>query len=404
MYQRPWRSALVVKLLGRSTSYTVLWNRLNVMWAKTGGIQVTNARNGFYLVRFTSGNDFERALTGGPWMIGDHYLTVHLWDKDFDRYSTQISTTLVWARLLDLPIYYFHKEAVMRIGRRIGKLLRVDKATEEVARGEYARVCMQVDLTKPLLSMFKIDRKKYFIQYEGLEKLCLQCGVYNERALCHCSTKEPMDESEKSHGADAHEQTEPESTYGAWMIAKKKKKPEKRGVTQAGKLGGDGMKNQMESEAGNIGNNTYSFAALEVESGGVTSPPKEIFVAEATEHIKAQGSSDRTELDDPRPITNANPHKTIKKGERGGPNKTSKPNVGLTKEKTNEGNNRAGQKQQGDGSTCNPRARDTGTEPLNNSLQAKVGPRPRNEKAQAVGTKGGVDSKGAGSLSPSGNR
>ncbi|CAI0548986.1 unnamed protein product [Linum tenue] len=123
MYQRPWRSALVVKLLGRSTSYTVLWNRLNVLWAKTGGIQVTNARNGFYLVRFTSGNDFERALTGGPWMIGDHYLTMHLWDKDFDPYSTQISTTLVWARLLDLPIYYFHKEVVMRIGRRIGKPL-----------------------------------------------------------------------------------------------------------------------------------------------------------------------------------------------------------------------------------------------------------------------------------------
>ncbi|CAI0403133.1 unnamed protein product [Linum tenue] len=39
----------------------------------------------------------------------------------------------------------------MKIGRRIGKPLRVDKAMEEPARGEYARVCVQVDLTRLLL-------------------------------------------------------------------------------------------------------------------------------------------------------------------------------------------------------------------------------------------------------------
>ncbi|CAI0393624.1 unnamed protein product [Linum tenue] len=85
-------------------------------------------------------------------MIGDRYLMVHVWDKHFDPDSKEISSTLVWARLLELPIHFFHKEAVMRIGKRIGKPVRVDKATEEGARGEYARICVQVDLTKPLLS------------------------------------------------------------------------------------------------------------------------------------------------------------------------------------------------------------------------------------------------------------
>ncbi|CAL1360276.1 unnamed protein product [Linum trigynum] len=96
IYRRPWRSALVVKSLGRVVSYTVLSKCLQAIWAKSGGLQITYACNGFYLVKFTSARNFERALTGGPW-----------------------------------------KEAVLKIGARICNPNRVDGATEEGARGEY---------------------------------------------------------------------------------------------------------------------------------------------------------------------------------------------------------------------------------------------------------------------------
>ncbi|CAI0435628.1 unnamed protein product [Linum tenue] len=113
-------------------------------------------------------------------MVGDNYLTVHPWSEDFDPYDHEISSTLVWARLLDIPIHYFHQVAVMKIGSRIGKPIRVDQATSCGARSDYARVCVQVDITRPLLSQFTIKGKKYFIQYEGLEKICLKCGTYSE--------------------------------------------------------------------------------------------------------------------------------------------------------------------------------------------------------------------------------
>ncbi|CAI0402796.1 unnamed protein product [Linum tenue] len=127
-------------------------------------------------------------------MIGDNYLTVHTWDKHFNPYQHEISSTLVWVRLLDIPINYFHLEAVMNIGQRIVKPLRVDEATRTGARSDYARVCVQVDLTRPLLSQFRIDGIKYFIQYEGLEKICLQCGTYVANGHCRCARPvEPME-------------------------------------------------------------------------------------------------------------------------------------------------------------------------------------------------------------------
>ncbi|CAL1388992.1 unnamed protein product [Linum trigynum] len=77
MFCRQWRSALVVKALGRSVSDTLMVRRLQSIWAKAGTIQVTSAKNGYFLVRFTSGMDYERAITGGPWLVDDKYLTVH---------------------------------------------------------------------------------------------------------------------------------------------------------------------------------------------------------------------------------------------------------------------------------------------------------------------------------------
>ncbi|CAL1379395.1 unnamed protein product [Linum trigynum] len=226
MFCREWRSALVVMVLGRSLSYTLIAKKLNGIWAKAGPIQVTSAKNGYFLVRFTKGVDYERAITGGPWMVGDNYLTVHPWTQDFNPYNHEISSTLVWARLLDIPIHYFHQVAVMKIGKPI----RVDQATSTGARSDYARVCVQVDITKPLLSQFMIHGIKYFIQYEGLEKICLQCGSYFERSSCSCLVQKDEMESESVSPQEPEIVKEPEKLYGEWMIAKRRPRARKESL------------------------------------------------------------------------------------------------------------------------------------------------------------------------------
>ncbi|CAL1375007.1 unnamed protein product [Linum trigynum] len=116
----------------------------------------------------------------------------------------------------------------MRIGERIGKPLRVDHATSSGARSDYARVCVQVDITKPLLSQFTIHGKTYFVQYEGLEKICLKCGTYFERARCYCTVPtEEMETEETSKTPQVEVPKEPEPLYGEWMIAKKKPRTRK---------------------------------------------------------------------------------------------------------------------------------------------------------------------------------
>ncbi|MCI33556.1 hypothetical protein A2U01_0054773, partial [Trifolium medium] len=69
-------------------------------------------------------------------------------------------------------------EGVHFIGNRIGKTVKVDKNTLFQERGKYARVCVEVELSKPLLAMFELKDLVYKVEYEGLHMLCRNCGRF----------------------------------------------------------------------------------------------------------------------------------------------------------------------------------------------------------------------------------
>lgn len=46
------------------------------------------------------------------------------------------------------------------------------------SRGRFARVCIEIDLEKPLVATYKMKGKYWKLQYEGLHELCFVCGKY----------------------------------------------------------------------------------------------------------------------------------------------------------------------------------------------------------------------------------
>ncbi|KAI9097679.1 hypothetical protein K1719_025450 [Acacia pycnantha] len=72
---KAWDNVVIVKLLGKSIGYKLLLSILQSLWAKRGVIRLINIGNRFFVVKFSNKEDYNNALTGGPWMIFDHYLT-----------------------------------------------------------------------------------------------------------------------------------------------------------------------------------------------------------------------------------------------------------------------------------------------------------------------------------------
>ncbi|XP_021771333.1 uncharacterized protein At4g02000-like [Chenopodium quinoa] len=112
----------------------------------------------------------------GPWIIGDSYLTIRKWISNFVADEAPIKFLTAWVRIPNLSIEYFGKEFLHKIGSKIGKVVNIDRNTEAKKIGQYIRFSIEVDVTKPLLSKFRLNGRIWRIQYEGLRQICFKCG------------------------------------------------------------------------------------------------------------------------------------------------------------------------------------------------------------------------------------
>ena len=96
---------------------------------------------------------------GGPWLIYDHYLTARPWSLEFDPKKDEVEKVVVWISLPGLLIQLYDHKLLSFLGNRVGKTIKVNTTTIDQSRGRYARVCVEVDLNKPLLSEYSAKCK-----------------------------------------------------------------------------------------------------------------------------------------------------------------------------------------------------------------------------------------------------
>lgn len=53
-----------------------------------------------------------------------------------------------------------------------------DKVLGETERGQYVRLCIEINMRKSLISKVKVRKIVYKVEYEGLNIICFNCGTY----------------------------------------------------------------------------------------------------------------------------------------------------------------------------------------------------------------------------------
>ncbi|KAL0294068.1 UNVERIFIED_CONTAM: hypothetical protein Sradi_6904100 [Sesamum radiatum] len=98
------------------------------------------------LIRLDNEEDFSRLWLHGEWMFDNFHMREFKWSPNFDP---QIESPIapVWVQLSGLPVHLFEKNALFTFAAKIGKPLRMDEPTADMARPDLARVCMEIDLT-----------------------------------------------------------------------------------------------------------------------------------------------------------------------------------------------------------------------------------------------------------------
>ena len=178
----PWKDSLVVKILGLFMGFTAMREKLRNIWKLSANFDIMDVGNGYFMVKFDNQVDREKVIKEGPWMINDHYLAVKKGSPDFNPQDACFGRTMVWVRFPCLNLMYYDEQIIKRVAWGIGKPVKVDMTTQSVARGRYTRVCVEIDLHKPIATEIWLNDHWNVLEYESLHLICASCGCYRHVA------------------------------------------------------------------------------------------------------------------------------------------------------------------------------------------------------------------------------
>ncbi|KAG2247637.1 hypothetical protein Bca52824_087265 [Brassica carinata] len=188
-----WKRCMIVRVLGRNVPLPSVSRRLRELWKPKGAMFVMDLPRQFFMVRFELEEEYMAALSGSPWRAFGSYLMVQAWTPEFDPLKDEIVTTPVWVRLSNIPVNFYHKTILMGIAKGLGRPIKVDLTTLNFERGRFARVCVEVNLNKPLKGTVMINGERYFVSYEGISAICSSCGMYGH--LVHACPRIVMEQT-----------------------------------------------------------------------------------------------------------------------------------------------------------------------------------------------------------------
>lgn len=178
-----WIKALIVKVYGKTVGYNFLKRKLHELWQPNEELNIIDLGKDFFLIDFTLSENYFKAIHGGSWFIGGHFLAIRQWEAAFTPSTNTFSYTSLWIRLPELPFEFYDQQILCRIGNTIDQLLRMDICTQNTKRGQYVRLCIQVQIDQPMLTSIYTSNHQRRILYEGINLLCYQCGRVGHSSL-----------------------------------------------------------------------------------------------------------------------------------------------------------------------------------------------------------------------------
>nr|XP_016463926.1 PREDICTED: uncharacterized protein LOC107786925 [Nicotiana tabacum] len=150
------------------------------MWNFTATPDLYLHEEGYYVVRFHDVKDINEILFSGPYIIRNRPIILKPWTPAFD-FSQEFMTEIpLWVKFLKLPMSCWECGSLGRIASALGKPLFANECTTKQTRISYARMLIEVNVSKPLPEKITVmdPNGQIFqqeVEFEWKPQLCPQC-------------------------------------------------------------------------------------------------------------------------------------------------------------------------------------------------------------------------------------
>ncbi|XP_058774196.1 uncharacterized protein LOC131648458 [Vicia villosa] len=175
-----WENAIILFALGETLSMHAVKNFMEKSWNFVAMPELYFNESGYFVVRFKSHEDMSQVMEQGPYFIYGKPLFLKYWTIDFELKADLLRVLPLWITLPNLPLHLWGKKSISKITSAIGMPITTDECTARKLRISYARVLVEVDITKPAKESVTIkdhNGREWVqrVEYEWRPKYCHQC-------------------------------------------------------------------------------------------------------------------------------------------------------------------------------------------------------------------------------------
>ncbi|KAG5586743.1 hypothetical protein H5410_047177 [Solanum commersonii] len=131
--QKPLPFSIIIKLLGRKMSHDYLKKKISILWRLSEEIILIDLGSDYYIVKFLKEENMRLTLQNGPWFINGFFLSIKKWHPNFIASEADETYSAIWIRLPELPTEYYDHTVLVRIGSKLGRLVKQNTPNGDLA-------------------------------------------------------------------------------------------------------------------------------------------------------------------------------------------------------------------------------------------------------------------------------
>jgi len=138
-----------------------------------------------------------KVLCAGPYSIANRPMILKQWSADFDFKAAFPTEIPLWIKFPNLPMSCWGSRSLSRIASVLGKPIFADECTTKQTRISYARMLIEVNVSKELPSEIELldPNGKSFVQdvtYDWKPSYCEKCLMVGHNCLAKSTQPNPI--------------------------------------------------------------------------------------------------------------------------------------------------------------------------------------------------------------------
>ncbi|XP_030945895.1 uncharacterized protein LOC115970397 [Quercus lobata] len=159
-----------------------LKNTLRQAWKMGSDLRIVEVGKGILQFKFNSMYQLDWVGKSGPWNFDSKLLLLCRWRKGLSVSNITFTHSPFWVQVWGLPFEQMSKEVGKNIGRKIGKVIEVDKWSLQADQAKFLRARVDMPIDKPLrrrgyVAIEEGGRSWVTFKYERLPTFCFIYGM-----------------------------------------------------------------------------------------------------------------------------------------------------------------------------------------------------------------------------------